>query len=225
MSADDRDGPGGQDGSSPGRAFTRRTLSFGALLLSLGRLLWRGPRLLALHLSSRRLRPPLREAIWLAVTEVNGCRFCAYIHEGMAGVSGLSRADVDLLLASSDPASLAGLSAPEAEAVAYAKLWAESSGRPPAGTGDGVAAAFGPRGFADLHALLTLVDFANRSGNTLDSLLHRFAHPARLLAPWGALNDLLVGLLVALFGWPALVAGALARFRARRRHAGETGPR
>lgn len=203
--------------ASRGSTFTKRTLSFLGFLRALGALSWRAPRILAVHLCARRLRPPLREALWLAVTEVNGCRFCAYIHEGMAGMAGLSRADIDLLLSSSAPETLAGLSPPEAEAVAYAKLWAESAGHPPVGAREGLAQEHSPKAMADLEAVLRTIDFANRCGNTLDSLLHRLAHPRRLLEPWGTLNDLLVGLLVALFGWPAVLAGAATRWRARRR--------
>lgn len=206
-----------------GAPFSKRTLSLLGLLRALVVLLIRGPRILAVHLSARRLRPPLREALWLAVTEVNGCRFCAYIHEGMAGMAGLSRDDIDLLLASSDPKTLSGLASEEAEAVAYAKLWAESAGRPPEGAEGlvaGLAVRHGPGALRDLEALLVTIDFANRSGNTLDSLLDRLRHPRRLLSPWGTLNDLVVGILVALFGWPALLAGAVTRWRARRRTTG-----
>ncbi len=193
--------------AAPG--FHKRTLSFVGLLSRLGWLLWHFVSLVRVNASRRDPRPELRAAVWLAVTEVNGCRYCAYIHEGMAATEGLSPGDIALLLASNDPADLQGLTQDEAAVVAWAKVWAESAGAPPAARPESA-----PR---DLQTLLRLIDFANRSGNTLDSLLDRFRHPGRWLQVWGALNDLVVGLLVALFGWPALVAGAWHRFRARRR--------
>ncbi len=190
--------------------------------MALVRLVWQAPRILALHLSGRRLRPRWRESLWLAVSEVNGCRFCTYIHEGMAGRAGLSADDIDLLLASSERSGQDLMDEHEWLAVAYAKIWAESRGNPPQGLADQLGAALSRPQLTDLHALLRLIDFANRAGNTLDSLLHRLRHPRRLLQPWGLVNDLIVGLLVALFGWPALVAGAVQRWRNGRRRDGLT---
>lgn len=202
--------------------FHKRTLSIWGLLVSLARLLVRMPRVVAIHVRSDRLRPPFREALWLVVTEVNGCRFCSYVHEGMAGASGLSRSDIALLLAAAEPDSLAALDEREAAVVAYAKVWAETAGAPPTGALEQITQSLTPRELVDLHALLGVIDFSNRSGNTVDSLLHRFAHPRRLLQPWGLLNDLVVGSVVALFGWPALLVGAFVRWRLRRRSGDST---
>lgn len=186
------------------------------LLTALVGLAWRLPRILIVHLGSSRLRPKWREALWLAVTEVNGCRFCSYVHEGMAGAAGLSPSDIQLLLASGDPDDLVALKPPESLAVAYAKAWADTDGSPPAGLVKQLGEELSEREVADLHALLHAVNFANRAGNTADSLLGRLRHPRRLLALWPTLNDFVVGTLVALFGWPALVMGALLRWRNRR---------
>ena len=202
--------------------FRRRVHTLLGFLVALARLLWNSPTILAIHFTRRRLRPPWRETLWLAVSEVNGCRFCTYVHEGMAGSAGLSPDDIVLLLTSTadpDPHAKQILQEHERLAVAYAKIWAETRGAPPVGLQDQLRAAVSEREMTDLHALLAIIDFANRAGNTLDSLLHRLGHPRLLLQPWGLLNDLLVGLLVALFGWPALLAGALQRRRNRRRQA------
>jgi len=195
-------------------AFRRRTLSILGLFVALFALALRLPRILAVHLSPTRLRPPLRETLWLAVTEVNGCRFCAYVHEGMAAAAGLSPEEIRLL-AAGQADGLPGLDETETLTVAYARAWADTAGAPPKGLSDQLDQNLTPRQAADLHALLVAVDFANRSGNTADSLLHRLRHPRQLLHLWPAVNDLVVGTLVALFGWPALVAGAILRRRSR----------
>ncbi len=196
--------------------FRRRTLSVVGLLVALVGLAWRLPRILAVHLSTKRLRPLWRESLWLAVTEVNGCRFCSYVHEGMAGAAGLSPDDIQLLLASGDPNSLAALEPRESLAVAYAKAWADTDRKPGAGLLSQLGAELSDREVADLHALLHAVNFANRAGNTADSLLGRLTHPRRLLKIWPTLNDFVVGTLVALFGWPAMVMGAILRWRNRK---------
>jgi len=204
-------------------SFRLRCLSLVGLGIALVGLTWRLPRILAVYLSSNRLRPKWREALWLAVTEVNGCRFCSYIHEGMAGAAGLSPEDIQALVATGEGARPAGLSERESVAVAYAKVWAETAGEPPSGLVDQVGRDLTQREVADLHALIYTINFANRAGNTVDSALHRLRHPRRLLALWGTLNDFAVGGLVALFGWPALLTGAILRWRTRKRdkHNGE----
>ena len=204
------------DGSSTGfgGGFARRTMTLGGMMARLLCLVLLAPRLAAIHLSPARMRPRLRESLWLGVTEVNGCRWCAYIHEGMARSSGMTPEEIRLLLSSEDPGRLATLDEGEQATLAYARAWAEREGDPPPGMRDQLVGRLGQEAGRDLHALLKLIDFSNRSGNTLDALLHRLRHPRELLNAWGALNDLVVGLLVALFGWPALLAGAALRWRA-----------
>ena len=199
-----------------GVEFSRRTMTLMGMAARLVRVLLEAPRLLALHLSAERMGSRLRESLWLAVTEVNGCRWCAYIHEGMAGASGMAPEDIQLLLSSEDLKRLTMLTEDQQATLAYARAWAERDGDPPTGMRGQVQQRLGESTSRDLHALLLLIDFSNRSGNTLDSLLQRLRHPRRLLNIRGTINDLAVGLPVALFGWPALVAGAVPRWRARR---------
>lgn len=193
--------------------FRLRSFSLVGLLVALARLTWRLPRILAVYLNSKRLRPQWREGLWLVVTEVNGCRFCSYIHEGMAGAAGLSPEDIRMLLSTGEGDRPARLSERESLAVAYAKVWAETDRQPPSGLVTQLGQELTAREVADLHALLHAINFANRAGNTADSALHRLRHPRRLLAVWGTFNDFVVGGLVALFGWPAMVMGAILRWR------------
>ena len=205
-----------------GQDFSRRTFTLWRFLASLAWLTAHLLRVARVHVGRRGAPPALREAIWLAVTEVNGCRYCAYVHESMASGSGLSEEEVHLLLSTGDPRameSLASIPPPEARLVAWSKAWAYARGT--GGAPPPLPAETPLRG-QDLDALLRTVEFGNLSGNTLDSLLHRLAHPRRLLQPLGLASDLVVGLLVALLGWPALVAAALRRLARPRRPSSST---
>lgn len=195
--------------------FPRRTFSLWRFWASLAWIVAHLPRVARVHSGSRVSTLALREAIWLAVTEVNGCRYCAYVHASMASGSGLTDPEVQLLLSTGDPravASVASLSPAEQHLVAWSKTWADArrthAAPPPLGED-------APLRGQDLDGLLRTVEFGNLSGNTLDSLLHRVRHPRRLLQPLGLASDLVVGLLVALFGWPAVVAAALRRLTRR----------
>src|SRR5881392_735089 len=106
--------------------FPRRTDTLGRLapwLAELGRTL---PGLLASYSPRGPLAPRTRERVILAVTEVNGCRYCAWIHgswQDFLGEKGLADADEALLTYARacaeagtplDPAPLARSLPPEA---------------------------------------------------------------------------------------------------------------
>jgi AhpD family alkylhydroperoxidase len=72
------------------------------------------------------ISPAFRERLMLAVTAVNGCRYCSYFHTGEALKSGLSREEISRLLSGQADAC----PPQEAPAVIYAQHWAESNARP-----------------------------------------------------------------------------------------------
>ena len=72
------------------------------------------------------ISPAFRERLMLAVTAVNGCRYCSYFHTGEALKSGLSREEISRLLSGQVDAC----PPQEAPAVIYALHWAESNARP-----------------------------------------------------------------------------------------------
>lgn len=77
-------------------------------------------------MNSGAISSAFRERLMLAVTAVEGCRYCSYFHAKQALRSGLSNADISQLL------SGAVDNCPEEEAVAviYAQHWAESGNNP-----------------------------------------------------------------------------------------------
>ncbi len=67
-----------------------------------------------------------QERLMLAVTEVNGCRYCAYAHAKMALSAGLTQADVDALAGG----SLERSPPEQVPALLYAQHWAETDTKP-----------------------------------------------------------------------------------------------
>jgi AhpD family alkylhydroperoxidase len=124
----------------------------------------------------RQLDRRLRERIMLAVSVVNGCRYCAWSHARAALLAGLPREEIRGLL----DARLAA--APEADwpMLLYAQHWAERRGCPdPA-----ARAALIERGGAALvdavDDVLVAISFGNRLGIGLGRLLGQRPRPARL---------------------------------------------
>jgi AhpD family alkylhydroperoxidase len=72
------------------------------------------------------MSPEFVERIMLAVTEVNGCEVCSYAHTRMALELGMSREEVQTLLAG----GTGRVPAEEAIAIAFAQHYADARGRP-----------------------------------------------------------------------------------------------
>ncbi len=118
-----------------------------------------------------------KERLMLAVTQVNGCRYCAYAHAKVALAAGVSQAEVRALA----EASYAGAPADEVPALLYAQHWAETDAVPDPETRRAVLAVYGEEKLAAIELALQTIRIGNLLGNTADYALYR-ASAGR----WGA---------------------------------------
>jgi alkylhydroperoxidase family enzyme len=133
--------------------FPRRTATLGSVLpwlAELGRTL---PGLIDSYSRKDVLNPRTREKVILAVTEVNGCRYCAWIHGSWQDYLG------DVPTATAEDALLI-----------YARACAET-GRPLA-PGD-LADVLPPEAVRAVRATVAQIEVSNLIGNTVDGLLAR----------------------------------------------------
>jgi AhpD family alkylhydroperoxidase len=153
--------------------FPRRTatpVSLAPWLLEIG---LRLPGLLSSYTRPNVLDPRTRERVILAVTEVNGCRYCAWIHGNWADFlgDGISRLDA------------------EEAVLTYARACADA-GKPldPAPLRErGLPAA----SVQAVRATVAQIEVSNLVGNTVDGLIARLTRK-RPLDPLGALQELAV---------------------------------
>lgn len=103
----------------------------------------------------------------MAVTAVNGCRYCNYYHTRVALRMGFEPEEVKNLLAGEidnpDP--------DEVKALLYAQHWAESNGKPDSDLRDQIIDYYGHNRSAIIETILRMIRFGNLSGNTFDYLL------------------------------------------------------
>ena len=121
-------------------------------------------------LTQHRLSPALSEKIMLAVTQVNGCRYCSYAHTRMALQAGVSETELrDLLAGEFDHI-------PEHELVAvlFAQHYAEQADRYNAAAWQRLQDTYGVAAADDILVHIRVITFANLYGNTFDALLERF---------------------------------------------------
>lgn len=110
-----------------------------------------------------------RERLMLAVTAVNGCRYCSYLHARRALVEGMSSEEVEALrsgeLANSPPEEL--------PALLYAQHWAETRGKPDPAARRRVIEQYGREKVDAVELTLQMIQMGNLLGNTLDYMLYR----------------------------------------------------
>jgi AhpD family alkylhydroperoxidase len=145
----------------------RRYEGFGQFRADL-RLLWGRRREVRGILRGQGISPDFRERLILAVTAVNRCRFCTFAHSRAALREGVSRDEVNGLLAG----TFDGVPDTERTAVLYAQHWAETGGQPEPGAAQRVSSEYGPETASRIDTTLRFINFCNLFGNTGDWVLH-----------------------------------------------------
>jgi AhpD family alkylhydroperoxidase len=116
-----------------------------------------------------RVSKAFSERIMLAVTEVNGCRYCSYYHANLSLNEGMSEAEIHGML-TGDLSN-----APEEESVAllFAQHYAETEGHPNEEACRRLLATYGPERASDILASIRVIMVGNVSGIMLEALKNR----------------------------------------------------
>jgi len=107
----------------------------------------------------------------LAVTAVNGCRYCSYFHTKQALKSGITAEEIGGLLAG----DVANCPQDEAVAVAYAQHWAESDAHPDPEAVKRLQQTYGQERMEAIHSILRMIRMANLLGNSWDYFIYRIS--------------------------------------------------
>jgi AhpD family alkylhydroperoxidase len=117
------------------------------------------------------LAADFRERLMLAVTAVNGCRYCSFVHAKQALVEGIGAAEIRALL----DGRLEDSPSEELPALMYAQHWAESRGQPEREVRERLVAAYGEQKAGAIELGLRTIQMGNLMGNTLDYVLFRLS--------------------------------------------------
>jgi AhpD family alkylhydroperoxidase len=110
-----------------------------------------------------------RERLMLAVTEVNGCRYCSYGHARAALAAGLTQDEVKSLL----EGDLADSPPDEVTALLYAQHWAETETRPDPEVRRRVVDIYGETKTEYIELAMRMIRVGNLLGNSGDYLLYK----------------------------------------------------
>ncbi len=160
------------DKKSAGKGFERRYYSswkeFGRDL----RYLLSNRQMIKNAMRDSRIDQAFRERLMLAVTEVNGCRYCRTFHIGQAKEAGISLDEINIYLLGTIPDDI-----PEKQklAICYAQHWAENERQADQDYLEQVRDWYGEESFELITMLLRMIWMGNLLGNTWDYFLHKIS--------------------------------------------------
>lgn len=111
-----------------------------------------------------------QERIMLAVTEVNGCKYCNYFHTSLAMKEGISKAEIRAMRTGKTS------DMPEDEALAfmYAQHYADTGGKPDQESRDRLGSYYGNEKARAIEASIRTIMAGNIYGIAVDGLMRRF---------------------------------------------------
>ncbi len=118
---------------------------------------------------SGRVSRAFAEKIMMAVTAVNGCRYCARFHSRLALREGISPDEIAKILS----LEFSDLPTEEAVALAFAQHWAETEGQPEPEAKRLFRETYGPQVSDDILNWMRMINMGNLLGNSWDALLWR----------------------------------------------------
>jgi AhpD family alkylhydroperoxidase len=118
---------------------------------------------------SKRIDHSFAEKIMLAVTQVNGCRYCHYGHTKTALRAGVSPKEIARISAG----DLGDFPEDEAIALFFGQHYAETGGNPDAEAFERLENFYGEKRSRDILVYIRMIMFGNLMGNTFDAFLSR----------------------------------------------------
>jgi len=117
------------------------------------------------------LHPAFRRRLMLAVTAVNGCRYCSYFHAHQALKQGIAPAEIKAL----GDGLFQDCPDQELPALLYAQHWAATDAHPDPVARERLLAIYGPTMVEAIELALCTIRVGNLLGNTGDYALYRLS--------------------------------------------------
>ncbi len=155
-------------GTMIGTSFRKRSFTFVSFSRAIATVV-RDARGIIQTLLSKRIDRRFSEKIMMAVTAVNGCRYCSHVHAKLALESGCTPQEIREILAQ----DLHSCHQKEAIALAFAQHYAETSDAPSRDAFRRVGKFYGRERARDILHYIQLITIGNLAGNTVDAFRSR----------------------------------------------------
>ena len=123
----------------------------------------------AVRVAKKRLDKQFQNKILLAVTQVNGCRYCSYLHTKHALESGMSEDEIQSLL----DGEVGDVDDDETVALMFAQHYAETQAQPDNQSVKRLFEKYGEEKANDIIAIIQIIMVGNIHGISLDLLQSR----------------------------------------------------
>jgi AhpD family alkylhydroperoxidase len=164
--------------------------------------------LFRVYVVPRTLTPGFREALMLAVTGVNRCAYCRYIHGKWGAASGLTSEQLEALL----EGRFAGFSEQQTAALNLAVTLAENNGELPGGEVlERFEAAWEPARRREVLAVVRSIRLANLCWNTTEALGERLRGRPRPAEHGSVFSEIIIAVPTLLLGGPVYLGAKLLR--------------
>ena len=134
--------------------------------------LYRSIRPMPVMLRSQRkglVSKAFNEKIMLAVTQVNGCRYCSWFHTRVAMKEGISKKEVHTLLGG----EFDGADEDEMVALLYAQHYADTDGKPEEESWEKLYETYGKERARAIESSIKVITVGNIYGIAFDGLMRR----------------------------------------------------
>ena len=133
----------------------------------------------------QRISRQFSERIMMAVTEVNGCRYCSYFHTQVSLRAGMHKEEIQRILTG----DFDGTPQEELAALYFAQHYADSGGKPNADAVQCLRDAYGEAGAKEILAYIRAIMVGNAWGNMFDAFRLRLSgRPADGVSVWDELS-------------------------------------
>ena len=129
---------------------------------------WRQRKKIIGIIRGKTIDPGFRERLMLAVTAVNDCRYCSFVHTRQALREGVSREEIAGLY----DGNIGQLPENERTALLYAQRWVEMAGAPEEDLKEKLRSEYGEDMTDRIETTIRLINWNNLSGNTFDWFLY-----------------------------------------------------
>ena len=148
--------------------FKKRTYTFRSFMKNI-QIFIRNQKDLVDTMKSKRISSDFSERIMLAITAVNGCRYCEWAHTKMAIESGCTDEEIKNIL----NLDFQGLKRDEIPALAFAQHFAESKEKPSKQAINYLVKEYGTQKAEDIINYCRMISVGNLLGNTVDAFNSR----------------------------------------------------
>lgn len=150
--------------------FKKRSYTFRQFILDTTNMV-RNSRNIIKTMISKRLSSRFSERIMLAITAVNGCRYCSWVHSRAGLRSGSTPEEIQKIYSF----DFDNFDKDEVIALVFAQHYAESNRKPTKEALHRLISYYGAERATDILNFIQIIYFSNMMGNTVDSFRSRLS--------------------------------------------------